>query len=324
VKKNLKILVTGGAGYIGSHVVRDLCDEGYSVVILDNMSLGIRKNIDDRAILVEGDILNQNDLRKAFQSGVDVVFHFAAWKAAGESMANPAKYAYNNITGTLSLLNAMLEFETNYIIFSSSAAVYGEPQYLPIDENHPLIPTNFYGYTKKVIEENLEWYSRLKGIQYAALRYFNATGYDVGGKIKGKEKNPANLSPVVMETCAGIRDQMNIFGNDYETPDGTCIRDYIHVNDLSSAHMKGMDYILGNRQNLLVNLGTGRGHSVLEVIDAAQKASGRRVKYNFAPRREGDPAELVASSERAQKILNWKTEYSDLKTIFRTMSAVYL
>jgi UDP-glucose 4-epimerase len=323
MKKN--ILVTGGAGYIGSHIVQLLCDEGHSVSVFDNFSLGLRENIDPRVTnVVEGDLLKKSDLERAFETSIDVVFHFAAWKAAGESMIKPEKYSTNNITGTLNLLNMMVEKEVNYIVFSSSAAVYGDPKYLPIDEKHPLNPTNYYGYTKLCIEQNLEWYSRLKGINYSALRYFNATGYDVNEKIKGKEQNPANLSPIIMEVIAGERNKIDVYGNDYDTKDGTCIRDYIHVTDLAIAHLLSMNYILENDKNLVVNLGSEVGHSVLEVINTASKVIGKEVRYKTTARREGDPAELVASSRLAKEILSWEPKHSDLETIFYSMSKVYL
>ena len=318
------ILVTGGAGYIGSHVVRLLCDEGYKVIILDNFSLGRRENVDSRAVLIEGDVLNAADLDKAFAHGVKVVIHFAAWKAAGESMTDPGKFAWNNISGTLFLMNALLKHGVKHFVFSSSAAVYGNPHYLPIDEKHPLNPTNYYGYTKMAIEQNLSWYSKLKGLRFSALRYFNATGYDINGKIKGKEQNPSNLSPVVMEVLSGIRPVLEVFGKDYATPDGTCIRDYIHVNDLASAHLLAMDYIMEKDKDLIVNLGTGRGHSVLEVIKTAEEATGKKVNYKIVGRRAGDTEELVASCELANRLLKWQAEYSDLATIFRTMARVYM
>jgi len=318
------ILVTGGAGYIGSHVVRLLCDEGYKVIILDNFSLGRRENVDARAVLIEGDVLNAADLDKAFAHGVKVVIHFAAWKAAGESMTDPGKFAWNNISGTLFLMNALLKHGVKHFVFSSSAAVYGNPHYLPIDEKHPLNPTNYYGYTKMAIEQNLSWYSKLKGLRFSALRYFNATGYDINGKIKGKERNPSNLSPVVMEVLSGIRPVLEVFGKDYATPDGTCIRDYIHVNDLASAHLLAMDYIMEKDKDLIVNLGTGRGHSVLEVIKTAEEATGKKVNYKIVGRRAGDTEELVASCELANRLLKWQAEYSDLATIFRTMARVYM
>ena len=320
----LRIVITGGAGYIGSHIVKDLCNAGHKVVVFDNFSLGLHENIHSDAVVIEGDILNGVDLTKAFAEPIDVVFHFAAWKAAGESMINPAKYATNNICGTINLINTMLEFNVKFFVFSSSAAVYGNPQYLPIDEKHPVNPTNYYGYTKLAIEQNLQWYSQLKGIKYAALRYFNATGYDVNGKIRGKEKNPANLSPVVMEVAAGVRSKMEVFGNDYETKDGTCIRDYIHVNDLAAAHLKAMDYIRQKQGNLVINLGTGKGFTVLEVIEAARKVTGKDIPFEIVDRRAGDPVELIAGSDLALNLLGWKAKYSDLKTIFNSMSLVYL
>ncbi|HGY57222.1 MAG TPA: UDP-glucose 4-epimerase GalE [Caldithrix abyssi] len=318
----MKILVTGGAGYIGSHVVHELNDQGHEVIILDNFSLGRQENVDKRSVVIEGDVRNRSDLDKGLQ-GVDVVFHFAAWKAAGESMIHPQKFAENNIAGTINLLNAMLDHNVDKFVFSSSAAVYGNPEYLPIDEQHPKNPTNYYGYTKLAIEENLAWYSRLKGLHYAALRYFNATGYDVKGRIRGKEKNAANLSPVVMEAAAGLRNELQVYGDDYNTPDGTCIRDYIHVNDLADAHLKAMDYIVKENNNLIVNLGTGSGHSVLDVIHAAEAEVGKKIPYKIVGRRAGDPENLIASSELAYKLLGWKAKYSDLHTIFSSMKPVY-
>jgi UDP-glucose 4-epimerase len=318
------ILVTGGAGYIGSHVVKLLCDEGYAVVILDNFSLGQRENVDPRAILIEGDVLKESDLKRAFAHGIKVVIHFAAWKAAGESMTDPGKYAWNNICGTLFLMNTLIKQGVKYFVFSSSAAVYGNPHYLPIDEKHPLDPTNYYGYTKVAIEQNLSWYGKLKGLRFSALRYFNATGYDIDGRIKGKEQNPTNLSPVVMEVLAGIRPALEVFGKDYSTADGTCIRDYIHVSDLASAHLLAMNYIIDNDRDLIVNLGTGRGHSVMEVIQTAEEITGKKVNYKIVGRRAGDTEELVASSELANRLLKWQAQYSDLPTIFKTMAKVYL
>ncbi|APF20689.1 UDP-glucose 4-epimerase [Caldithrix abyssi DSM 13497] len=322
--KSRRILVTGGAGYIGSHLVHDLIEAGHQVVVLDNLSLGRKENLPPQAQLIVGDIHNESDLERAFSQPVEVVFHFAAWKAAGESMTNPTKYAQNNICGSLQLIDACVKHQVRYFVFSSSAAVYGDPQYLPVDEKHPTQPVNYYGYTKLAIEENLRWYSQLKGLYYAALRYFNATGYDIKGRVKGREKNPANLSPVVMETLAGERPIMQVFGNDYPTPDGTGVRDYIHVNDLASAHILAMEYLLQNNKNLTVNLGTGRGHSVLEVIRAAEEVTGKKVNYQIVDRRPGDPPELVASCDLAYELLGWKAQYSDLKTIFKSMMPVYL
>lgn len=319
-----KILITGGAGYIGSHIAHDLIELGHDVIVFDNMSLGLYENIHSDSKLIKGDVRNKSDLENAFRSGIDVVFHFAALKAAGESMINPMKYADNNIRGTINLLNGMAEAEVKYFVFSSSAAVYGEPQFLPINESHPKNPINYYGYTKLCIEQNLEWYSRLNGMKYAVLRYFNATGYDINGRIKGKEQNPANLSPIIMETIAGIRNEMSVYGNDYDTPDGTCIRDYIHVNDLSSAHIMSMNYLINNHENLVVNLGTGIGHSVMDMINSAENATKKKVNYKITERREGDPEELVAGVNLAMEKLGWEAMHSDLETIFKSMMNVYL
>jgi UDP-glucose 4-epimerase len=324
MRSEKNILVTGGAGYIGSHIVKLLCDQGYAVTVFDNFSTGLPENLDKRLKdVVEGDILNNDLLDKALSAKIDVVFHFAAWKAAGESMTDPGKYAWNNISGSINLLNAMLRHQIRYFVFSSSAAVYGNPAYMPVDEKHPLNPTNYYGFTKLSIEQNLAWYSQLKGIKYAALRYFNATGYDIHGKLKGKEKNPANLFPVVMEVAAGIRQNMFVFGNDYDTIDGTGVRDYIHVSDLADAHLLAMKYIVNKNKNLLVNLGTGRGYSVLEVINAAQKITGQKISFEIVARREGDPSELIASSDLAYDLLAWQAKFSDIETIFKTMVPVY-
>lgn len=322
---NKNVLVTGGGGYIGSHIVQLLCENNYNVYVLDNFSLGYKSNIDSRVKgIIEGDVRNSGDLDAAFANNINAVFHFAAWKAAGESMIDPGKFADNNIIGTITLLNGMLKYGVKNFVFSSSAAVYGSPQYLPIDENHPKNPENYYGYTKLAIEENLKWYSKLKGINFAALRYFNATGYDINGKIKGKERNPANLSPIVMEVANGTRESMQVYGGDYDTPDGSCIRDYIHVTDLAEAHLLALQYIKKERKNLIVNLGTGSGSSVFEVIESAKRISGSEIKYEVVDRRPGDPATLIASSDLAFEILGWKAKYSDIDTIFNSMISVYM
>ena len=258
------ILVTGGAGYIGSHVVLALLDAGYKVTIFDDLSLGFKSNVDERASFIQGSTLSESELDQALSQGIDGVVHLAAFKAAGESMTNPEKYSTNNMTGTLNLLNAMTKANVKRIIFSSTAAVYGYPMYLPVDENHTLKPINYYGYTKLMVEDVLNWYSELKGISFAALRYFNAAGYDVDGRVPNKEKNPANLLPIVMEVASGMRESMLVFGDDYKTKDGTGVRDYIHVTDLADAHVKALEYIDEKKENLTVNLATGVGYSVLD------------------------------------------------------------
>ena len=321
---NLKILVTGGAGYIGSHVAHDLVSLGYDVTVLDNLSKGSLLNIHPKSKFIQADINDVEVLEKVFSSGIDAIFHFAAFKAAGESMIYPDKYAVNNIGGTVKLLAMMQKYKVKYFIFSSSAAVYGNPVSLPINENHPLNPINYYGYTKLAIEENLKWFSEILDIKYAALRYFNATGYDVNGRIKGKEINPANLCPIIMEVLSGERKGMEVFGDDYNTPDGTCIRDYIHVNDLASAHVKALDYIIEQNKNLIVNLGTGMGFSVKELLNTAEKVTGEKVNYKITGRRPGDPAKLVADPTLAFELMGWKAIYSDPEVIFKSMIPVYL
>lgn len=319
----MKILVTGGAGYIGSHTVYELCDAGHDVLILDDLSLGQRENIDPRAEFVPGSTHDASLCRSLLADGVEAVFHFAAWKAAGESMTDPVKYAYNNTMGTLNLLNAMMSEGVRFFVFSSTAAVYGFPEYLPVDEHHPVRPINYYGYTKLGIEQHLKWFSELKGMKYAALRYFNAAGYDTRGRIRGKEKNPANLLPIVMEVAAGIRAGFDIFGRDYDTHDGTGVRDYIHVNDLARAHSLALDYLVRQDNNLTVNLATGQGYSVLDVVKEAEAVTGKPVPHKFTGRRAGDPATLIATSAEAGKLISWKPEYSDLNTLLTTMWNVY-
>ena len=319
----MKILVTGGAGYIGSHVVLELCDSGFEVIVFDDLSLGFRENVDQRAELLIGSTLNKKDLDDVFSQNIDAVVHLAAWKAAGESMEDPHKYAQNNVIGTLNVLDSMREHGVQKFILSSTAAVYGYPEYLPIDEHHPVEPVNYYGYTKLVIEQNLKWFSELKGARYASLRYFNAAGYDLVGRVSTKEKNPQNLLPVVMEVAGGIRKNMEVFGDDYDTPDGTGVRDYIHVNDLASAHVSALNYLVEKNENLIVNLATGVGYSVLDVIKEAEKVTKKKISYEIVGRREGDPAELTSISMQAKKLLNWEAKHSDLYTLLSTMWEVY-
>ncbi len=320
----MKIFVTGGAGYIGSHVVYELCDEGHDVTIFDDLSLGRKENIDKRAEFIIGSTLDTQQLEKALiQTKFDAVVHLAAWKAAGESMDNPEKYAVNNIVGSMNLLNAVSSVGIKNFVFSSTAAVYGFPNYLPIDEKHPINPANYYGYTKVFVEDNLNWYSQLKGLNYVSLRYFNAAGYDIKGRIRGKEKNPNNLLPIVMETACGVRDEVKIFGNDYDTIDGTGVRDYIHVNDLANAHVLALNYLIEKQNNLTVNLSTEKGYSVLEVIKLAEEITKRKIPYTIVGRRDGDPDTVVASYSKAMKILNWQAKYSDLETILSTMWEIY-
>ena len=317
----MRVLVTGGAGYIGSHVVLELCDKGYEVVVLDNLSSGNKSAVDKRAKFINGSTLNISDIELGLEK-VEAVIHLAAFKAAGESMLDPIKYSQNNILGSINLLNAIIKHKINSFVFSSTAAVYGYPEYLPLDENHPLEPINYYGFTKLEIEKILHWYSDLKGLKFAALRYFNAAGYDINGRLNFLEKNPANLIPTTMEVASGMRNKMHVFGNDYNTHDGTGLRDYIHVSDLAEAHLKALDF-LNNNNNIKVNLSSGERHSVIDVIDMTKKISGKEINYEIVERRPGDPAELYASSDLAYDALHWKPKYSDLKTLIESTWDVY-
>ncbi len=320
--QKMNVLVIGGAGYIGSHVVYELIDAGHHVVILDNFSTGLMENVDQRATLVDGD-MRDVELVRGLLKGIDSVFHFAALKAAGDSMNVPEVYTEANTIATLRILNVMLECGVKNFVFSSSAATYGSPEYLPIDEHHPNKPINYYGYTKLAIEQSLAWYSQLKGLRYAALRYFNAAGYDVKGRVRGQEKNPGNLLPIVMEVASGRRVKLQVYGNDYLTRDGTCIRDYIHVNDLATAHVGAMEYMARVDKDLVMNLATGEGYTVLEVIKEAERACGHAITHEIVGRRDGDPAELVATSAMAWERIGWKARYSDLPQLVESMWAVY-
>ena len=313
-----KVLVIGGAGYIGSHVVRALLKNDFAVTVYDNLSTGQECNLFADAQFIRGDILDFQMLRQTMSEGYDAVVHLAAKKAVGESMDNPQKYALNNLNGSVNIFNAMIETGIKNVVFSSSAAVFGMPQYMPVDEQHPVCPINFYGYTKLKIEELMDWYSRLKDFHYIALRYFNAVGYAADGSIKGREKNPQNLLPIVMEVATGKRQKMQVFGNDYDTPDGTCVRDYIHVEDLASAHVAAIRQLLQNGDSHVINLGTNKGTSVLEIIAAVERVTGRKIAYEFAPRRVGDPAILVATNQKAQKVLNWQPDYVNIDEIIQT------
>mgnify|MGYP001394445442 CR=1 FL=1 len=319
----MKTLVIGGAGYIGSHIVYELIDQGHDVIILDNLSTGIKMNIDPRALFVNGSTHSNDDLNKVMKVGVDVVIHLGEYKAAGESMINPRKYAYNNLIGSINLLNACLRNGIKTFIYSSSAAVYGQPQYIPVNEDHPLKPISYYGELKYQIERNLAWFSNISDIGFAILRYFNVSGYDVKGRIRGKENNPTNLIPLVLEVASGVREKIEIFGNDYDTHDGTGIRDYIHVNDLAISHAKAMEYVMNNKKNLIVNIATGEGHSVFDVIEKAELITKKDILYNIAERRPGDPDRMIAISDKISELLKWEAKFSDLETIIKTAWNVY-
>ncbi|MEI8031903.1 MAG: UDP-glucose 4-epimerase GalE [Chlorobiaceae bacterium] len=320
----MRILIIGGAGYIGSHVARAFLDRGHEVTVFDNLQTGLRENLFREALFVHGDILRPEQLREVMtDGGFDGCIHLAALKAAGQSMQHPELYARSNIIGTINILNQALAAGIGTLIFSSSAAVYGSPQYLPIDELHPTFPENFYGFTKLEIERVLDWYDRLKGLRYGAIRYFNAAGYDEGGRIGGLELNPENLLPIVMEVAAGIRPRLSIYGSDYPTRDGSCIRDYVHVSDLAEAHVTAFEYIKKHQKSLTVNLGSQSGVSVLEMVERARAITGKAVPADVVGRRAGDPAELVASSAKAKELLGWVPKCSDVDTLVASTWKMY-
>lgn len=313
-----KVLVIGGAGYIGSHVVKELLENGFEAVVYDNMSTGQEVNLFNEAGFIKADILDEKALDNALKQNVDAVIHLAAKKAVEESMENPQMYSVNNLTGTINILNAMVNNGVKHIVFSSSAAVYGMPEYLPLDENHPRKPMSFYGYTKAAIEDLMDWYSKLKDFNYIALRYFNAVGYAADKSITGKEKNPQNLLPIIMEVATGEREKFAIYGSDYDTPDGTCLRDYIHVSDLATAHVLAVKKLMSDKKSYCLNLGPSKATSVKEIVDATENVIGKRVNYAYAPRRSGDPAVVVAKAQMAKDILGWEAKYTDIEEIIRT------
>jgi len=317
----MKILVVGGAGYIGSHVSYAFADRGDEVAILDNFRSGNRNNCPKSARIIECDIMDRPRLDEALSAGWDAVVHLAALKAAGESMKNPADYALNNISGTINLLSSMLRANSPPLLFSSSAAIFGEPICLPIDEDHPKQPRNFYGFTKLEIENLLDWYAALKGFRWVSLRYFNAAGYD--GRISEPEKEPQNLLPILMEAAAGMREGVTIYGDDYDTSDGTCVRDYIHVSDLADAHVLGIDYLVRGGANVKVNLGSESGISVAHMVREAIRITGVEFPYSVGQRRPGDPAILIASSTLAKRLFGWKARQSSAEDLIGSTWRVY-
>jgi len=314
-----RILVAGGAGYIGSHVQKQLLEEGFEVLVFDDLSSGDRVNVLPEAEFIEGSILDKKAIGSAMAQRIDGVVHLAAKKAVGESMIHPELYAENNISGSVNILNAMVDSGVKHIVFSSSAAVYGMPLYTPIDEEHPIAPINYYGYTKRCIEEIMDWYAKLGKLNYAALRYFNAVGYAADKSITGRERNPQNLMPIIMEAATGKREKFSVFGKDYDTPDGTCVRDYVHVSDLAKAHTAAMQKLMNSNSSFIVNLGTGKGTSVQEIIDATERVIGKKLNYDYAERRAGDPAKLTANTDKARQLLDWQPEYTDVEDIIRTV-----
>lgn len=314
----MKILVTGGAGYIGSHVVKSLIEAGNSVVTLDNLSKGHREAVLGGRF-IEGDLEDSKLLNRIMaEEKIEGVIHLAAHSLVGESMEDPGKYYYNNVANGLNLLEAMVNHGVKYIVFSSTAAVYGEPEEIPIPEDHPTQPTNTYGESKLFFEKMLDRYEQIYGLKYISLRYFNAAGADPEGRI-GEAHNPeTHLIPIVLQKALGLREKFYIFGDDYPTRDGSCIRDYIHVSDLARAHILAINGLAGGIDSSIFNLGNGEGYSVKEVIETAGEVVGREIVAEIGERRPGDPAVLVASSEKIRTELGWEPRYPDLKTIIET------
>ncbi|WP_310428413.1 UDP-glucose 4-epimerase GalE [Chamaesiphon sp. VAR_48_metabat_135_sub] len=312
------VLVTGGAGYIGTHAVKALEDRGFQVIILDNLVYGHRELVEAnlKAKLIVGDLSDREVLDRLFSTTkIDAVMHFAAFAYVGESVTDPAKYYQNNVVGTLTLLDAMRKHGVSNFVFSSTCATYGNPQTIPITEDHPQQPINPYGAGKLTVERVLHDYDPAYGLKSVIFRYFNAAGADPDG-LFGEDHNPeTHLIPLVLQTAAGKRASVSIFGTDYDTPDGTCIRDYIHVTDLAQAHVLGLEYLLEHRVSQIFNLGNGSGFSVKEVIDTAKQVTGKEISIEECPRRAGDPAILIGSSTKARQILGWEPKYADLAKI---------
>lgn len=317
-ENTMAILITGGAGYIGSHTARELKDQGRDIVIYDNLSRGHRQAVEGMPLVV-GDLMDTDILAKTIEEyNVDSVIHFAAESQVGESMADPQKYYINNVSGTLNLLKVMKEKNVNKIVFSSTAATYGEPERIPIDEESSKNPTSVYGRTKLMMEQILEDYDMAYGLKYVALRYFNAAGAHISGEIGEDHEPETHLIPIIMQVLLGKREAISIFGTDYPTPDGTCIRDYIHVTDLAQAHILALDALYDGMESRIYNLGNGNGFSVKEVIDTVEKVTGKKVPRVEEGRRPGDPAVLIASSQKIIKELGWKPRYNTLEKIIET------
>ena len=314
----MSVLVCGGAGYIGSHTVLELLDRGEDVVVADNLQKGHKEAVLGGKLMI-GDLRDSDFLDRVFsENKIDSVIQFAADSLVGESVEDPLKYYNNNVVSTLSLLSKMKQYGVDKIVFSSTAATYGEPQNIPIMETDPTIPTNPYGQTKLAVEKALKWCYEAYDIKYTALRYFNAAGAHISGRI-GEDHSPeTHLIPIILQAALGQRDSITIFGDDYNTEDGTCVRDYIHVTDLADAHILALDKMRADGKSNIYNLGNGNGFSVKEVVDITRKVTGVDIKAELGERRPGDPAILVASSEKAKKELNWKPKYNDLGTIIET------
>ena len=312
------ILVTGGAGYVGSHCVKELLARGQDVVIFDNLDQGVREAVLSEHF-VEGDLLRPEDLEAVFEPyAIDSVMHFAALASVGDSMRNPGRYYENNVVGTLNLLNAMHEHGVKRLIFSSSAAVYGDPDLVPIPEDHRKLPKNPYGRTKWMMEQAMADYALAYGLRYIALRYFNAAGCDPDGQLGENHDPEEHLIPIVLDVALGRRDEITIFGTDYDTPDNTCVRDYVHVSDIAAAHVHALDALAAGVKSTAYNLGIGNGYSVREVIESCRRVTGCAIEAAEGSRRPGDPAVLVAEPTRAMHELGWTPRFTDLDEIVET------
>ncbi|MPZ46671.1 MAG: UDP-glucose 4-epimerase GalE [Betaproteobacteria bacterium] len=311
----MKVLIVGGAGYIGSHMVQMLLERGHEPIVFDNLATGYREAVLG-APLVEADLADSSALDRVFEAHrFDGVMHFASFIQVGESVRDPAKYYRNNVANTLNLLDAMHRHGARNFIFSSTAAIFGEPDYVPIDEKHPQRPINPYGFSKYVVERALADYDRAYGLRSVCLRYFNAAGADPEGRIGERHEPESHLIPLVLQSASGRRPDIQVFGRDYDTPDGTCVRDYIHVVDLCEAHLLALDRLRDGASSSAYNLGNGNGFSVQEVIDCAERVTGIQIARVYAPRRVGDPAKLVADSRLVRSELGWKPRYDALQTI---------
>ena len=316
--KLMAILVCGGAGYIGSHMVAELLEKGEEVVILDNFQKGHHDSLLGGKLYC-GDLRDEEILNRIFtENTIDAVIDFAADSLVGESVTEPLKYFDNNIGSTINLLKAMRDHKVKYIVFSSTAATYGEPDNIPILEEDKTFPTNPYGESKLAVEKILKWCDNAYGIKYTALRYFNAAGAHVSGNIGEDHRPESHLIPLILQVALGQREKIMVFGNDYNTEDGTCVRDYIHVTDLANAHLLAVERLRRGGDSIICNLGNGQGFSVNEVIEVTRKVTGCEIKAELAPRRAGDPAVLIASSDKAKKILGWEPKYNSLETIIET------
>lgn len=316
----MKILVLGGAGYIGSHTVYELIDAGNEVVIIDNLETGHMKAIHPQAKFYKGDLRDRAFVDSVLdtEKNIDAVIHFAANSLVGESMVNPLKYYDNNLCGTKVMLESLVAHGIDKVVFSSTAATYGEPQSIPIVETDPTRPTNCYGETKLSMERMFYWTGVAHNLRFVSLRYFNACGAHISGQI-GEDHNPeTHLIPLILQAASGKRDHISIFGTDYDTVDGTCVRDYIHVTDLAQAHILAVRYLMDGNKSDIFNLGNGVGFTVRQVIDEARKVTGADIKVVEEGRRAGDPATLIASSDKAKSVLGWKPEYADLSKIIET------